>query len=160
MNVYPYLNANLFVSFLSDSVNPVSATRSLLSWKQESEKGDQSHVPAKSLDTVRYSQCKMGRIILELILSGASAAGIVTHFRNMGRGMAYIHSRMKFSLCEKQWWESWCIEKTSCPVPANQYCLFTPSFYALYCKSQDMIIIEVVAVFSCSLEVTWKPQFC
>lgn len=81
MNIYPYLNANLCVSFHSDSVNPVSATRSVLSWKQESEKGDQSRVPAKTLDIVRYSQCKMGRIILELTLSGASAAGIVTHLQ-------------------------------------------------------------------------------
>lgn len=93
MNVCPYLDANIFVSFLSDSVNPVSATRSPLSWKQESEKGNQSHVPAKSLDNVRYSQCKMGRIILELILSSTSAAGIVTHFRNMGGDMHIFTAR-------------------------------------------------------------------
>lgn len=52
----------------------------LLSGKQESEKGDQPDVPAKSLDIVRYSQCEMGKIILKVILICASAAGIVTQF--------------------------------------------------------------------------------
>lgn len=62
----------------------------LLPWKQESEKEDQSHVPAKRLDIVRYSQHKMGRIILELILRPASAAGIVTQVSGMWEEVWHI----------------------------------------------------------------------
>lgn len=127
---------------------------------REWERG-QPDVPAKTLDVVRHGQCEMGKIILKLTLTCASAARIVTQLSWM-----WEEAWQKFTVG----WISLCVklknsDEKNCasrkvPVLCQQYdtVCFPPLFMLCVAKKlSNLIVIKVVRVFSSNLEMTWKP---